>query len=76
MTFYHDPTHKSAMVWVFLDSKENGRDVRSVSVMGGAYTLRDDWGLSLWRDRARSVWDELVRDGWVCHAYGSTGHPR
>ena len=74
ITFYYDPAGNYRMVWVFLNSRNSGRDVRSVRLLDGAYSLRDDWGISLFRDNARSVWAELIRDGWVHHEYGSTGY--
>lgn len=76
LTFYYDPAGNYRMVWVFLNTLACGRDVQSLTVLNGAYSLRDDWGISLWRDNARAAWAELVRDGWVCYAQGSLGFPR
>lgn len=76
LTFYYDPNGNYRMVWVFLNTLASGRDVHSVNILGGAYSLRDDWGISLFRDNARTAWGELIADGWVVYAQGSTGYPR
>ena len=73
VTFYWDPQGGGPFVWVFLSTRRTDLVESGLRVLDGAYTLSDDWGITLFTANARAVWDELHSGGWGEVSRGSLG---